>query len=252
MSPPPVDPVARQREYYERTAGAYDGMHDAWEHDLALGHVIGFVNWLGARSLLDTGCGTGRAMRVVGGAVPELDARGNDPSRELLNTATTRFGVPAERLDCVSSESLPYPAGAFDVVVATSIMHHVPHPKLIIENMLRVARQAVFISDCNMYGQGSVAARLGKRALGKTALLGRVNRLRRGGNDWYYTDGDGIGWDYSVFDSVRQVREKCAEVLVIPTTGRTDVRSSANPMFWSSHALLCGFKAPLPRPGAET
>lgn len=245
---PAVDPsVVLQREYYARTANDYDTMHDAVEHDLALGHIIGFVNWLGARTLLDTGCGTGRGMRVVSQALPGLEVHGNDPSQELLDVAVARYGVPAARLDNADTESLPYDDEAFDVVMATGVLHHVPHPDRIVGEMLRVARQAVFISDNNLYGYGSLLSRFAKSMLAAAGLLRWVNRVRRGGHDWFYSEGDGVAWSYSVYDSLGQVRRQCAEVLVIPTDPR-DPRATANPRLWSSHALLCGFKTPLPRP----
>lgn len=244
------EPIALQRDYYARTAERYDSMHEQMPHDIALGHIIGFIPWLGARSLLDTGCGTGWGLRVVGDALPELQLRGNDPSRELLDVAINRYAVSPDILDCVGSERLPYSDSAFDVVVATGVMHHVAHPDRILGEMLRVARQAVFVSDANIYGGGSVPFRLAKRLLANAGLLRPVNRLRRGGHDWHYTDGDGVAWTYSVYDSLRQARSACADILVIPTH-RSHPRAAANPLRWSSHALLCGFKSPLPRPSID-
>jgi len=244
------EPVALQRDYYARTAEHYDGMHEQIPHDIALGHVIGFITWLGARSLLDTGCGTGWGLRVVGDALPDLQVRGNDPSRELLNVASNRYGVPPDALDCVGSERLPYADEAFDVVVATGVMHHVPRPDRVVEEMLRVARQAVFVSDANIYGGGSLPARSVKRLLANAGLLRSAHRLCRGGHAWYYSDGDGVAWSYSVYDSLKQIRTACADVLVIPTD-RSDPRSAMNPLRWSAHGLLCGFKKPLPRPAVE-
>lgn len=249
--PPTVNgPIALQRDYYARTAKRYDSMHEQMPHDIALGHVIGFIPWLGAQSLLDTGCGTGWGLRVVGDWLPELQLRGNDPSRELLDVAINRYAVSRDVLDCVGSEQLPYEDGEFDVVVATGVMHHVPRPDRVVGEMLRVARQAVFVSDANIYGGGSLWARLVKRMLAKAGLLRPVHRLRRGGHDWYYSDGDGVAWSYSVYDSLRQVHSACADILVIPTD-RSDPRAAVNPLRWSSHALLCGFKTPLPRPAID-
>ena len=244
------EPVALQREYYARTAECYDSMHEQMPHDIALGHVIGMITWLDARSVLDTGCGTGWGLRVIRAALPEVHVCGNDPSRALLNVAIDRYGVSPDLLNCAGSEQLPYDDGAFDVVVATGVMHHVSRPDQVVGEMLRVARQAVFISDANIYGGGSVPARVVKRLLANAGLLGLVTRLRRGGHEWYYSDGDGVAWSYSVYDSLDQVRTACADFLVIPTD-RSDPRAAASPLRWSAHALLCGFKRPLPRPTIE-
>lgn len=241
-------PSQRQRAYYARTARDYDDMHTFDEHRMALWHVAAFVRQLGARTLLDTGCGTGLAMRLLGAAVPELEIRGNDPSPALLDVAAERHGIPRDRLDVADSTALPYDDGAFDVVVETAMLHHVPDPEPVIAEMLRVARQAVFLSDSNLYGLGHPLARLVKLGLARVGLLERVNRARRGGHDWYYTDGDGVAWSYSVFDSLPQLRLACADVLVIPTMagGRG---ATAFPLLCSEVVLAAAFKEPL-RPDA--
>jgi 2-polyprenyl-3-methyl-5-hydroxy-6-metoxy-1,4-benzoquinol methylase len=243
--------VARQRSYYAATARDYDEMHGFAEHRLALWHVASFVRGLSARTLLDTGCGSGLAMRYMRDAVPELDVRGNDPSAELLEVATERFGIPADRLDQADSTNLPYADGEFDVVVETAVLHHVPDPSLVIAEMLRVARQAIFISDANAYALGSPIARVAKVALARVGLLDAINRLRRGGTDWYYTEGDGVAWTYSVYDGLDQIRSSCSEVIVIPTQ-INEPRSASWPLLFSPHMLVAGFKKELPGSATAT
>ena len=53
-----------QREYYARSANQYDSMHvdGSIEHNFALQFMIGVVRYLGVRSILDIGSGTGRAL----------------------------------------------------------------------------------------------------------------------------------------------------------------------------------------------
>lgn len=239
--------IAAQRAYYARTSETYDETHERGEHEDALRHVAAYLRRLDARTVLDTGCGTGLAMRTLAGLVPELELHGNDPSPELLRVAAERYGIPADRLDCVASDALPYPDGAFDAVVETGVLHHVPDPAAVVAEMLRVARRAVFISDSNIYGQPSSAlpARILKLGLSRAGLLRPLLRLRRGGRDWYVTDEDGVGWSYSVFDTLPQVRRACAEV-VVTATGDAGARAARRPLLFAGHCLLAGFKEPLP------
>ena len=56
-------PAKRQRAYYADTADRYeaDHVHDGDEHYFALQHIAFYLKWIDAHSVLDTGCGTGRA-----------------------------------------------------------------------------------------------------------------------------------------------------------------------------------------------
>lgn len=240
-----ADPVAIQREYYARTAETYDAAHERTEHIAALGHIAGFLRRIGARSVLDTGCGTGLAMRCLARELPDLELRGNDPSAELLAIAQRRFGLAGASLDLAPSDPLPYPDESFDAVVATGIMHHVQDPSMVASEMLRVARQAVFISDANWFATGPLPLRLTKVALGRLGLRSRAMRLHHGGNEWFYTEIDGVAWGYSIFDSVPLLQRRCAEVLVLPVADR-DRLATHVPLLFARHCLLAGFKQALP------
>ncbi len=232
--------VAVQREYYARTALRYDDAHAADEHAVALEHVLAWLRSSAAESLLDSGCGTGRALRLVRERAPHVRVRGNDPVPELLRIATERHGVPAELLDVARSEALPYPDASFDAVVAIGVMHHVPDPAAVVAELVRVARRAVFVSDANIYGAGPPASRIVKLALARTGLLRPLNRLRRGGRDWFYSDDDGVAYSYSVYDSLADLRKGCKRVEIVPTARGGARRPPV--LLRSSHCLLCGFK----------
>jgi SAM-dependent methyltransferase len=240
---------ALQLDYYRETAGHYDEWHTSAfdEHHFALEHILFYLQWIGATSVLDTGCGTGRSLRYILDRVPGISVRGNDPSDELLKTAAEMHGISLDLLDCASTLELPYPDNAFDAVVETGVLHHVPDPGRAVAEMLRVARKAIFLSDSNIYGQGSFFAGLVKLTLSRVHLLRYVNRARRRGRDWYYSEGDGVAYSYSVFDSYRAVEAACAEVIVVPTSRK--LRSAGFPVLTSPHCLLCGFKKALPAVG---
>jgi SAM-dependent methyltransferase len=186
-------------------------------------------------------------MRCLARDLPDLLLRGNDPSPQLLEVARQRFGIPADTLDLAPSDPLPYPDASFDAVVATGVMHHIPDHSLVVSEMLRVARQAIFISDSNWFATGSLPLRMTKLALARVGLRSHAMRLHHGGHEWFYTETDGVAWGYSVFDSAALVRKRCAEVLVLPVAVRDPLAIHA-PVLFAPHCLLAGFKQPLPLP----
>lgn len=176
-------------------------------------------------------------MRYLIEHLPRARVRGSDPSEALLGIARSDHGVSADLLDCASSERLPYSARSFDAVVETGVLHHVPRPDLVVSEMLRVARKAVFLSDSNIYGQGGLPKRLAKLVLARSGLLKALNRFRRGGHNWYCSESDGIAYSYSVFDSYQALNSACEQVVVIATQG-----SDRFPLLTAGHVLMCGFK----------
>jgi hypothetical protein len=101
----------------------------------------------------------------------------------------------------------------------------------------------VFISDCNVYGQGSRVKGLAKRLLASAHLLKPLNWIRRGGHHWYWSTGDGIAYSYSAYDSLPQLRKSCPWIIVTPTqpAGMT----GGSPLSESSHCLVSAFKTAL-------
>lgn len=88
-------------------------------------------------SLLDIGC---RTMAL----------------KPLLHNCREYYGtdiVPAEGvIECNLEEGLPgFQDKSYDVVVALDVLEHLEHAHLVLNEMMRVARKAVFVSLPNMY-----------------------------------------------------------------------------------------------------
>jgi SAM-dependent methyltransferase len=97
---------------YERSAAVYDALQSHLDYRGASERLDGLIRRLslGARSLLDVGCGTGRQLELLRG---RYEVEGLDLSRQMLAIAGTRCpGVPLHEGDLVNF-TLPK---KFDVV----------------------------------------------------------------------------------------------------------------------------------------
>src|SRR4051794_2821511 len=158
-----------QDAYYTETADQYESMHvlAGDEHFVALEYALGLFQTLRVRSVLDVGCGTGRAVRFILERQPALRVVGVEPV-DALRAIGEASGV-GEYVAGVG-ESLPFADGEFDVVMATGVMHHLEDPRPAASEMCRVASRAVMISDTNRYASGTRFQRAVKMAVYRAGL----------------------------------------------------------------------------------
>jgi ubiquinone/menaquinone biosynthesis C-methylase UbiE len=230
-----------QQDYYERSAPRYDDMHGVQhsEHDLALQHVLTYASFYELSSFLDVGSGTGRALRVLrkAGAM----CVGVEPVAGLITQAVQK-GIPASSLVRGSGYGLPFRDRSFDGVVACGVLHHVESPAGVIREMMRVARKAVFISDSNRFGQGNIATRWLKLALSRLHMWNFANFIKTRGRGYTVSEGDGVAYSYSVFDSFDLLAGWADWVHLIPT-GQTIPQTWFSPLLAAQHLLLVAYRS---------
>lgn len=163
MSDEPVR--TKQQEFYRASADHYDAMLNEPERRITLLYVSSFLRQLEAKSVLDVGCGTGRALKYLVSNNPNVKLTGIEPVQELIDQARMKPELDSCEFYIGNGEKLPYKDDAFDVVCAFAVLHHVPSPNKVVAEMMRVAQRAVFISDSNRFGQGRRAACLFKVTL---------------------------------------------------------------------------------------
>ncbi|HUI70776.1 MAG TPA: methyltransferase domain-containing protein [Spirochaetia bacterium] len=140
------DYKAESRAYFDKLASRYDqhyyGRHGREQYR----RVSEVVRDWKFTSVLDVGCGTGGLLAVL--KRPRVKLAGIDLSPHMIDEAKMRLGTAAD-MRVADSESLPWRAGSFDLVVSTDSLHHWPHPLQAFSEMKRVLKKGghVVVAD---------------------------------------------------------------------------------------------------------
>jgi ubiquinone/menaquinone biosynthesis C-methylase UbiE len=232
------DATEIQRAYYAQTADRYDDMHvnEDDEHTFALRFMTSTMTYLGIQSVLDIGCGTGRGLLKIKQEMPHIKVLGIEPSAELRKVGHAN-GLSEDELIEGDGAALALGDGSFDLVCEFGALHHMPVPAKAVSEMLRVARKAIFISDSNNFGQGGRLGRLTKQALNSLGLWPLAYRIKTKGKGYTISEGDGLGYSYSVFNDYKQIRERCESVHLLNTSD-----AGSNLYRTSTHVAILGIK----------
>ncbi len=232
-----------QRQYYSENAARYEEMHahegstDAFS--MKFFHAI--LRMLDAQSVLDVGTATGRNLRDLKEGLPHLSVCGVEPVAALVEQAIQKGNDAFGSILQASGEKLPFSDASFDVVCEFAVLHHAHDPSAVVKEMLRVAKKAVFISDSNRFGQGSRAARLIKLGLYKSRLWGIFNYLKTFGKGYLISEGDGLAYSYSVYDSFEEIAQWADRMILIPS-GNEKVSSWLHPLLTTSGVIVCALR----------
>ena len=235
--------VEIQRQYYTETASRYESMHahEGGTDASVTKFVHALARMLDVRTILDVGTATGCGIRDLKQALPDVFVCGVEPVRALVEQGVQNGITASGPIVQATGEALPFADASFDAVCEFATLHHAANPTAVVNEMLRVARKAVFICDSNRFGQGSLPARLLKLALYKARLWDAFNYLRTSGKGYAITEGDGLAYSYSVYDSLEPITRWADRVVLIPTSAE----KSANwfrPLLTSSGILVCALK----------
>lgn len=232
--------VQIQREYYKKTALKYDKMHvsDADEHGSALNWVVSICKTNKVERVLDVGCGTGRALFKLKEA--GFQVMGIEPSESLLEIALEK-GAAKDEVILASGEKIPLSDSCVEAVCEFGVLHHVENPNLVLEEMMRVASKFIFISDSNRFGQGAYFMRWIKLLIYKAGFWPIVNWVRTAGKNYMISEGDGLFYSYSVYDSLKLLAPWAKQIYLIPTRDE-GVKGWLHPLLTASHVLLVAVK----------
>ena len=212
------DPILAQRRYYTETAARYDPMHahEAGDDDAVMQILFSVLRNLEVRTLLDVGSATGRGLPRLAEGLSNTLICGVEPVEALVRqgiSSGVNRGLP---LLLASGDALPFADKSFDAVCEFGMLHHVPEPARVIQEMLRVARNVVVIFDANRFGQGPLPLRIIKLLLYKLKLWNVFDFLRTRGKGYQVSAGDGVFYSYSVYDNFHQIQQWAHNIDLFP------------------------------------
>lgn len=239
-----LDPAVEiQRDYYTKSASRYDSMHsrEGADDPKCLKLVIAVLRSLEIQSILDVGSANGRGLPEFASALPGAFICGVEPVAALIQQGVAAGITSSVPLIQASGETLPFADDSFDVVSEFSVLHHVPNPSDVITEMLRVARRGVVIVDSNRFGQGSLPARLLKVLLYKCRLWRAFDFVRTRGKRYQFSEGDGLFYSYSVYDSYHLIAKWADRILVLPN-GPVHSPSWFHPLLTAEGVILIAIR----------
>jgi ubiquinone/menaquinone biosynthesis C-methylase UbiE len=159
--------------YYERSHRVV-----RWVEARRLRALVALADVAPGARVLEVGCGAGHVLERFGGTTRV----GVDLSATMLGRTRRRLGGAAELVQA-SADDLPFADGAFDVVLCTEVLEHVPDPAAVIAELTRVAGPdgRVIVSIPNEANIDRA-----KRALRRLLpFRGVLNTLASEGNEWH-------------------------------------------------------------------
>jgi ubiquinone/menaquinone biosynthesis C-methylase UbiE len=92
--------------------------------------------------VLDIGCGTGYLLRLLASRCPgAIELAGVDPAPAMIELAEAKASDERLRFSFGVAEQLPYPDGAFDLIVSTTSFDHWADQRAGLAECARVMRQ---------------------------------------------------------------------------------------------------------------
>jgi ubiquinone/menaquinone biosynthesis C-methylase UbiE len=148
-----VLPRILEPEVMDSAEEAHD--YDAMDHSAVNRIFVAdfLAHWNGRSPILDLGTGTAQIPIELCRQHPGASVVGVDLAAHMLAVGranVTRAGLDGRiRLERCDAKGLPFPDGAFPAVMSNSIVHHIPEPRAVLAEMVRVLAPggALFVRD---------------------------------------------------------------------------------------------------------
>jgi ubiquinone/menaquinone biosynthesis C-methylase UbiE len=126
---------------------SYDEFMGRWSRRLAPDFVA-FAGILGARRVLDAGCGTGMLARALLDVSSDFEVVGIDPTATYVEYAQHFVGSSRARFEIGAADALPFADKCFDATLSLLVLQELPDPPKAVREMARVTREGGTIATC--------------------------------------------------------------------------------------------------------
>ncbi|MFC9324424.1 class I SAM-dependent methyltransferase [Kitasatospora sp. NPDC057015] len=152
--------LARTREFFGARAAGWDAKFP--DDGPRYAAAVAELGLRPGQSVLDAGCGTGRALPLLRAAVgPDGTVIGADVTPEMLREAAVhRADATLLLADCAR---LPLPDAGLDAVFAAGLVSHLPAPALALAELARVTAPGGLLALFHPIGRAALAARHGRQ-----------------------------------------------------------------------------------------
>jgi ubiquinone/menaquinone biosynthesis C-methylase UbiE len=172
-------PPSRDVAAFEERAASYEqGWLGRLHHEIADRTGALAVSVCAApRRVLDVGCGTGYLLRLLARRCPRAtELAGIDPAPAMISAARQAAGDRRPRFTVGVAERLPYPDGAFDLVVSTTSFDHWADQRAGLGQCARVLAPGGHLVLADLFSPLLVPTLLAGRR-GKARTRSRASRL---------------------------------------------------------------------------
>jgi SAM-dependent methyltransferase len=130
-------------DYEELWSGTWGGMQDIGPvHRHTARIIVETARRLGARSIVDVGCGNGVNLAALQSALPLNDVVGIDVSRQALDVAQARVRGDFHEMDLERGEPLPR---KFDLVLTSQVIEHLHDDDAFLRMLRAMCGRYVFV-----------------------------------------------------------------------------------------------------------